>query len=91
MKIWYTVPDHDEVSRYSCEVSTSTTFDDLDYQAEICAENYNDEHDGWESTWPLTIALFASEDGPEIARFKVEQEFSPVYRAAVVEKEEIEE
>ncbi len=51
------------------------------YVAEECAEDYFCQHDGWESRWPLTIALFRSEDGPEVARFMVEREDSPNFIA----------
>lgn len=49
--------------------------------AEEAAEDYWQNHDGWESTWPLTFALYETEDGPELHRFRVEEESEPVFSA----------
>ncbi len=54
------------------------------YIAQDCAEDYHGNHDGWESSWPLTFILYASEEGPEIARFEVERESEPVFYATRV-------
>ena len=82
MKIWYTVPDHDEESRYSCDVPMWA--EDRDDQAEECAEHYHDQCDGARDEWPLTFVIHDSEDGPEVARFKVERVLTPMFSAREV-------
>ena len=49
--------------------------------AEEAADDYHDRHDGWESGWPLEIALYASEDGVELARFKVVRDYRTEFTA----------
>lgn len=84
MKFWYSVPDSCEESRY--EFSTHYLCDVYHYPtlAEECARDYYRDHDGWESDWPLVIALHESEDGPEIARYRVELELEPSFLASEV-------
>lgn len=47
--------------------------------AEECAEDFHSNHDGWEATWPLTLRLYASEDGREVGRFEIDREAQPVF------------
>jgi hypothetical protein len=54
---------------------------DLEILARDCADDYHYHHDGLKSDWPLIIALFATEDGPELARFSVDREAVPAFNA----------
>lgn len=56
-----------------------------DTLAEWCAEDYWDNHDGWEDRWPKTIVLYLTEDGPECVEFEVEVEAVPQFSASEVE------
>lgn len=57
MQIFYVVEDWDPECFYECE--TQNIGVDR-WTAQDCAENAFHEHDGWESSWPLTISLFES-------------------------------
>jgi len=46
-----------------------------------CASDYHDDHDGWESSWPIVLMLFETEDGPEVCRFSVDLEARPHFIA----------
>ncbi len=87
MIVYYSVVEHDEASRYRL-AETTWNFADPDYLAEECAENYHNEHDGWESEWPLTFVLYETENGPERARMSVDRESVPSFTATKVETEE---
>lgn len=47
--------------------------------ADELAEDYNDNHDGWEASWPLELRIY--KDGVEVARFEVEKEMVPSFSA----------
>lgn len=85
--IWYRVIDHCEASYYDIELPD--TYDltrpmEQTLIAERCAEDYHSNHDGWESNWPLTFALHATEDGPEVARLNIDREAVPHFYASHV-------
>lgn len=44
---------------------------------EDCASDYHENHDGWESTWPLTITLYVN--GKNVGEEKVNREYDPVF------------
>jgi hypothetical protein len=46
--------------------------------AQDAALDYFDNHDGWESSWPLDIELFV--DGESVGVFAVEMEYVPLQR-----------
>lgn len=48
------------------------------------AQDFFDEHDGWECEWPIKIYLHETEDGPEIAKVFVELEAEPVFYARIM-------
>jgi hypothetical protein len=50
---------------------------ELETAIEECARHYHEHHDGWESTWPMTIKLFA--DGKEIGSKEVSQHYEPAF------------
>lgn len=82
--IFYRVIDDCEDSYY--ELKTSWDIDeDPDYIAQDAADDYYSSHDGWESDWPLTIALHEHEDGPEKTRMIVDMEALPNFTARHIE------
>ncbi|MCP9270172.1 hypothetical protein M5U04_19340 [Xenorhabdus sp. XENO-1] len=50
------------------------------YLAEMCAKDYNDNHDGWEAYWPIDIVVFAEDSS--IGVFRVEQKYNPTFTAS---------
>ena len=83
--VWYAVPwdpvGEGASERYSCPVlaiyvGEKPWFDEI---ARLCADDYHTHHDGWEASWPLTLVLYESEDGPEMARFTVDRVVGPVF------------
>lgn len=38
---------------------------DLEDVAAECGEDYHDNHDGWESSWPLTVYLYDGDGSPK--------------------------
>ena len=78
-EFWYAVIEvYGEPYRYQMH---SVLRDAEDWAVEA-AEDYHGNHDGWEAHWPLTFAIYETEDGPEIARFLVERETVPQFHAA---------
>ena len=52
--------------------------------AEDAAEDYHDNHDGWESSsWPVEITLYETQDGPALGVFEVDREAQPVFMATL--------
>ena len=49
--------------------------------ARWCAEDYHDNHDGWESFWPLEITVYATEDGPAVGTYVVDREHKVSFTA----------
>jgi hypothetical protein len=89
MKIEYTVPDQGdtfpgdamllgefETKRQRIGIAKQ---EDGEYWAQECAEDYHNAHDGWEATWPVTIALYI--DGDPAGLFEVDREAEPVFIA----------
>lgn len=54
--------------------------------AELAADDYFHQHDGWDSGWPLTITIYETETGPAIGKFLVECEYEPAFSARPVEE-----
>ncbi|CDM92183.1 hypothetical protein L7G72_10185 [Xenorhabdus bovienii] len=48
--------------------------------AEMCAKDYNDNHDGWGAYWPIDIVVFS--EGRSVGVFRVEQEYNPTFTAS---------
>jgi hypothetical protein len=91
--IWYRVIDHCEASYYDIELPV--TYDltrpmEQTLIAARCAEDYHSNHDGWESNWPLTFALHATEEGPEVARLEIDREAVPHFYASHVKTPNVE-
>jgi len=82
--IFYRVIDHCEDSYYPLETNWDIE-EDPDYIAQDAADDYVSGHDGWESDWPLTIALHDTEGGREISRMIVDMEHEPTFTARPAE------
>jgi len=78
--LFYRVIDDCEDSYYELD-DFFVLDDDPELAAQEAAEDYFTNHDGWESNWPLTIALHETEGGPEKCRFRVDLETEPVFCA----------
>lgn len=50
------------------------------YLAEMCAKDYNDNHEGWGAYWPIDIAVFT--EGKSLGVFRVAQEYNPTFTAS---------
>ncbi|HED2741838.1 TPA: hypothetical protein R4Z60_006304 [Klebsiella michiganensis] len=48
------------------------------------AEDYWENHDGWEDHWPLNIELFV--DGKSVGLFEVVMEMEPTFSASKQER-----
>jgi hypothetical protein len=59
---------------------------DQEAAASAAADHYYHNCDGHVSKWPLTFALFATKDGPELARVCVECELEPTFNGRVVKQ-----
>lgn len=61
------------------------TDDDIDFELciEECADDYFDNHDGWESKWPCLFMLWI--DNQYLGMFEVELEHQPTFSANKVE------
>lgn len=51
---------------------------------EQCAEHWHSEHDGWEAHWPRVFTLYATKNGPPVARMEVEREYTPEFNATPI-------
>jgi hypothetical protein len=51
-----------------------------EYVAEDAAQDYHQNHDGWEASWPLEITLLHL-DGTLIGKFSVDRDYDPVFSA----------
>lgn len=71
----YAVHPHDE--RY--EFSSVFTTDAVYWLAEDAAEDFFNEHDGWDSSWPLTFRIFS--DGFDLGFWSVDVERVPQFSA----------
>ena len=82
----YCVIHDDEIGTEGLEpdykFSTIWDADDAELMAEEAAEDYHSNHDGWESHWPLKLAIF---DGDKlIGKFEVELEHQPHFSAGLI-------
>lgn len=53
--------------------------------AEEAAEDYHNNHDGFEAKWPLTVVFYETEEGPEMSRWLVEMEHVPSFSAFTIQ------
>jgi hypothetical protein len=81
MKIRYAPADYGMDFADAWELSTNWDTEHLDYIAEECADDYHGNHDGWESSWPVTFMMW-DDQGQELGSCEVERDVEPVFRAA---------
>ncbi len=74
----YTV--HGESFEDGLLVSSCWGEEDKEWLAEDCAKNYHQHHDGWESSWPITIIVYRL-DGTKLGTFDVDRDVEPVFSA----------
>lgn len=77
MPVWYSCVG-DDATKYM--VSISRGMPDDTSAVEI-ALDYYENHGGDKSAWPITFAVYAKEDGPELCRYVVEANWVPVFTA----------
>lgn len=78
--IWYSSSDCEEPSRYELALPRGYHImnkTDQGKLAELCADDFHSNHDGWESRWPRDITIYETEEGPPIASFEVDREAIP--------------
>lgn len=84
-QVWYSVDDGD---RYAIEVPPMWSLYRPREQAQIaekCADDYHANHDGWEASWPVMLAIYESEYSPAIATFEVDREAVPEFTARLAQ------
>lgn len=69
------------------ELPNSEDYDLDDFTAGQCAEDYHDQHDGWECTWPIQILLAEKEDSAVWKLFLVEREYSAEFYAREIKED----
>lgn len=79
-KYFYAVHYKDYEDRYEIEVK----YPKLDYSiedvAEEASEDFFDNHDGWETTWPVTLYIW-NDKGEYLGASVVNVEYSPSFYA----------
>lgn len=81
----YRVLEHCEESEYSIR-SNSYASCGVEHVAEECAADYQQNHGGRESNWPLTFKVF-DVGGKHLGTCIVEREVRPVFSAVLLSKE----
>ena len=86
-KVWYSIPEVCEESRYclklagQVDVTRSIEQEDI---AEQCAHDYWTKHCGYKRAWPLDVNLFREEEGELLATVKVHMDMSPTFNGNVI-------
>lgn len=71
-------------SNYCFTIELDTNWDnDPAYVAEECAQHFHDNHDGWETVWPIEF-LVTLTDGRQVLCY-VERDVRPEFTASVIE------
>ena len=82
MKIRYYPIEHDPNvafhDAYEFESDHDTEF--MDWVVEDCANDFHNNHDGWESRWPITFRIW-TESNEVLGDYLVERDHEPVFRA----------
>lgn len=60
------------------DLADDDTHEDI---AEMCAQDWHTEKDGWEGEWPRVFSLYRDKTGPAFARFEVQREYEPQFSA----------
>lgn len=82
--VYYTV-EHDSGEWHELELPGDAPLTRV--EAQQCAEDYWNHHDGWPWTWPLTFGLSTKGDRPALVLFSVEMEAGPAFYAKEIQKE----
>lgn len=86
-KCFYSVIEHDSEARHRCNLPQDYCLQrqlEVEDVAELCADDFHNRHGGWESEWPLTFAIYDSEEGDECCRVTVERETCPVFAGRMI-------
>ena len=84
MQVFYQIEEWDQGEEYyDCDTQWSFNFcADI---AQDCAEDAHNNHDGWDSSWPLTIAVYEIPYPEGLkGKFEVDREAQPVFYARPV-------
>lgn len=82
--LYYSATDDEKATRHELTILPDYDLDDdtwNDSIAEQCAEDWHNNHDGFEAAWPRVFALYRDKKGPAFARFEVELETVPQFNA----------
>jgi hypothetical protein len=71
----YTMGDSDQ--RFSFPKDQKTYGENWSLIADELAQDYFDNHDGWESSWPQSLRIWKGEE--QVAAFNIEMEREPVF------------
>lgn len=81
MKLKYIVPDYEQELEDAYEVEVKDYEESwLEFAAAHVAEDFENNHDGWEAGWPVEFDIY-KEDNTLLGRFRVEREYSPYFLA----------
>ena len=85
---YYSVYEKEPEEEYRWEYNVGLIFlYDYDLIAEEMAKDYFDNHDGWESSWPVNIYMW-NDKQEYIGTYSVELEHKPVFHAVEVKEKE---
>jgi hypothetical protein len=56
------VGDHEPDSRFDFPKGQCIYFEDWQLVARDLAEDYHNEHDGWEASWPIALHIYADNE-----------------------------
>ncbi len=82
--LYYSAYDYDSEHRTSVTLIYDYDLNDDSWNdsiAEQCADDWHDNHDGWEASWPRVFALYRDKTSPAFARFEVCREYEPIFTA----------
>lgn len=78
-KFRYWLPEHGGSVNDYYTFETNFDKEDGDWLAEAAAENFHDNHDGWDYSWPVVIVV--ADELDVIGIFSVEREAVPEFTA----------
>ena len=87
-KVYYNAYNKENGHRHEIELESDYDISDETWHemiAEKCADDWHDNHDGWESGWPRVFAIFADKTSPAIAKFNIEREYEVTFSATSVD------
>ena len=71
---------------YRLEWDNSLPLQGVTWMAEAAAQDYWDNHDGWETSWPINITIWDA-DGNKLGECEVEMETVPTFSAGEITAE----